>query len=262
MQSSIYLSTGLLESARWSRDKHPRLKLSQWIPAIRAAGFDGLELWENHILKATEDEVAAVYDSGFPIAVWNSYAGFDDGEAASREATLKAASESGAGAIKFNLGNDLDRLPVCLINLIDFARKLPRNVALFCECHANTVLEHVEDAAPILLEINERIPVKVIVHPFNDEFPPVDGWFDALGPLIVHAHVQTRHPVDLARILSIRSKKKLVREVLERMRDRGYDGTFSLEFTEGIRTAADEPETLMKVAAEDLLFLREEIARL
>ena len=53
--SFIYLASIALEPERWS-SRRPSFAFSEWCPAAREAGFDGIELWEYHYTLAAGGE--------------------------------------------------------------------------------------------------------------------------------------------------------------------------------------------------------------
>ena len=59
--TAIFLSSVLLEKNRWD-SRIPSLKISDWLRSIADAGFDGVELWENHLLLADAAEHAVPMD--------------------------------------------------------------------------------------------------------------------------------------------------------------------------------------------------------
>ena len=42
------------------------------VDKIQERGFDGLALWENHILRRDESELHAIASSGFPVAIYKT----------------------------------------------------------------------------------------------------------------------------------------------------------------------------------------------
>ncbi len=53
----IFLGTVLLERNRWAKDgRRSSVQVSDWTQRAHDDGFDGLELWEDHVNLATEDE--------------------------------------------------------------------------------------------------------------------------------------------------------------------------------------------------------------
>ena len=215
------------------------------------AGFDGLELWENHVTRADASEQAALQTLPLPVTIFNSYAPLGDDWEAGRQKAAGHAGELGAKALKFNVGAK----PALLASELRVARAWAANlpgVELLCECHADTALEDPAVAAQALADYPE---IGVIVHPFSCADLP--GWFRQLGARIRHAHVQI---VDAQwRRWRLRDQAALVRERLAILREAGYRGSFTIEFTAGVGVAPEDRAALFAAASDDLLFLRDEL---
>ena len=54
----LLLNTIMLEVNRWTADKALTQPLAELLPAIRAAGFDALEIWQYYISRLDDDEFA------------------------------------------------------------------------------------------------------------------------------------------------------------------------------------------------------------
>src|SRR5262249_54164660 len=67
--------------------------------ALAAAGFDGIELWEDHL----DDAVLA---GPLPIVVFNTYVSFDEPDDRARRAVVDRIASAHAVAVKFNIGAD------------------------------------------------------------------------------------------------------------------------------------------------------------
>lgn len=252
MRSSpvIYLGTVLLEANRWAKDRTPTYRVSEWLERIAAAGFDGIELWENHATLADSAELSALHGSTVPVRIFNSYVPLDAGGENARRGVAGLVRDLKAGAIKFNVSNSAETMESELRAVREWAALMP-GVDLLCECHPGTVLEDPADASRALAGYPE---IGVIVHPFS--CPDLAAWFKHLGPRIRHAHVQMRDPE--WRWLRLRDQAALVHERLAIMRGVGYAGSFTVEFTAGVGVAPEDREALFAAACDDLAFLREE----
>ena len=91
MTNSIYLGSICLEPNRWSPGKLPSYRVSDWLQRIDGAGFDGIELWENHFLLADATEKSALAAAA-PLAIYNSYALPDSGSAEARAASASPSA--------------------------------------------------------------------------------------------------------------------------------------------------------------------------
>lgn len=251
-ENKLYIGTVLLERNRWAAERKPSYAVSDWQERFREDGFDGMELWENHALLADEREQAALEAAGC-VAIVNSYIGFEDGDEAEwkREAAAALVKRQRAPAVKFNLGADPAQLPVYIANVKRWAELLPSECRILCECHPGTVAEHPDAAADILRRFRDG-PLQAIVHPFYC-MGELEDWFKKLGSAITHAHVQLRDGDN--QFIRLSRRPELVKDRLALMRRLGFRGSFTLEFTEGVRVNEDQ-ETLYEAALEDLQILR------
>jgi len=98
---------------------------------------------------------------------------------------------------------------------------------------------------------------EIIVHPVArpQELP---DWFAEFGSRITHSHMQIRDEDGLPILLE--RKPTLVRETLHIMREEGYTGSFTLEFTEGTNRPGEHVDLLWDNALRDLQFLREALS--
>ena len=248
--TSIFIGTVLLEANRWAPQRTPTYQVSEWIARFAAAGFDGIELWENHAALASDQERTALRKSALPVAVFNSYATLDDASAPQRQRSTELGREFHAPAMKFNFGAELVGVKCELRNARAWAAAMP-GVRLLCECHPGTALEKPAAAARVLAAWPEA---GVIVHPLLTlELP---GWMKLLGARVAHAHMQY---VDAEwRRWRLRDRATLCRERLRILRDGGFAGSFTIEFTAGVGTTPEDRDSLFAAAADDLAFLREE----
>ena len=249
-QTQVYLGTVLLEANRWAKDRTPTYRVSEWLERIAAAGFDGIELWENHATLADCAERSALRGSTVPVRVFNSYVPLDAGGENARRTVAGLVRELNAGAVKFNVSNSPETLESELRTVREWAALMP-GVDLLCECHPGTALEDPAVAARALAGFPE---IGVIVNPFS--CPDLAAWFRQLGPRIRHAHVQMRDPE--WRWLCLRDQPSLARERLAILRGAGYAGSFTVEFTAGVGVAPEDRDALFAAACNDLAFLREE----
>lgn len=246
----ILLGTVLLEANRWTPGKQPSFRVSDWLARVAAAGFDGLELWENHAALADAPERLALRSAQPPVAVFNSYATLDDAGATARARAADLIRDLRAPAVKFNVGHDPAALPCELRTARAWAAALP-GARFLCECHPGTALEDPAVAARALADWPEA---GVIVHPFT--CPDLTAWFRHLGPRVCHAHVQLLDEGRQRRRLC--EQPQHVRTRLALMRDAGYTGSFTLEFTAGVNVPPEDRDALFAAACEDLAFLRED----
>ncbi|GAB4451634.1 MAG: hypothetical protein OHK0029_01170 [Armatimonadaceae bacterium] len=228
--------------------------MSQWLPRIRQAGFDGVELWENHFRKVSPDDQQALISSNF-CRLFNTYAPFERSLTAQhdREAAALAIRKLRCRGCKFNVGADPESTPEYCQMANDWLRSLPQECKALCECHPGTVLETPEAAAKAFAGWSNRF--EAIVHPFAIPPETLARWMQLLGPKITHVHVQMRDADGVFQRLDREPQK--VKEALRILANSGFSGSFALEFTEGTRTENDTSEFLWTNALADLAFLKE-----
>lgn len=234
------LGTILLEPNRHQPGKVPTFAVSQWLGRIAAAGFDGIELWENHAALATPAEVEAIAAGPVRVAVFNSYCGFTDAERPQRVRCIELVNALGAGAVKWNLGSKTEDEAEMVRNARAFAEALPRSVRLLCECHPGTIAEKPEDAARLLAAVGDATRVQAIVHSAIGP-EKLAQWFDALGERITHVHA----------VLGGRLAGDDPLAGLRYLRDREFSGSVTLEFTREMNTPGETVERNLQHAIDD-----------
>ena len=248
----VYFGTVLLEPNRWTPEKLPTFKVSEWAESIRAAGFAGLELWENHAALADEQEQAALERMSLPVVVFNSYCTFDDAGLAARRRAAGFVRRFGARGVKFNFGNDPSRTGEYRRNLDAWLDDLPVGCRVLCECHGGTVLETPAQAASLLTPFLGR--VEIIVHPFAAEHAVLQEWLDRFGPAVTHVHSAARSRQNL--MVCLRELEPDVLDRLAQLKAAGFSGTWTVEFTGGVARSPEDRRALLSNAALDMEFLR------
>lgn len=250
---NIYIGTILLEPNRWTADKLPSFRVSDWLDRFAAAGFDGMELWENHAARCSPGELAAMDAAQLPVGVYNSYAGFDEPDQQSRLQSAGLAKRLHAQGVKFNLGADAAKRDVYLKNLQSWRGLFDEDCRLLCECHAGTILEQPAAAKEALDAWGPRF--EIIVHPIGMAPEALREWMDAFGGRVTHAHMQLRDPQE--GWLRLDQRPEQARRMLGALCEGGFAGSWTLEFTQGTGTPGETPELLFENALRDLAFLRE-----
>lgn len=250
---TILLGTVLLEANRWTPEKRPTLKISEWADAILAAGFSGLELWENHAALADPAEQAALRCMPIPVSIFSSYCKFDDDGAAGRRRTAEWARAYGVSGVKFNLGPDVAMTETYMRNLAAWLDMLPEGCRALCECHGGTVLEETARAVTMLRPVLDRIGI--IVHAFaGDDDDVLRRWIDACGNAINHVHVASEFRPNVG-CVPLREIGETVRRRIGLLREAGFAGTWTIEFTAGVALPPEDPAKLLNSAAADRQFL-------
>jgi len=241
----IYLATVLLERNRWAETKTPTFRVSDWTERIHEAGFDGIELWENHYVGTDADERCALQAVDSYVRLFNTYCGFGDSpaERTARQYAAEAIASLGVHGCKFNIGPDREGWSTEIANLRAWQQTLPESCQLLCECHPGTVIESPDDAGAFFQEADLR-NWGIIVHLANGTINDLTSWFDAFGDRVAHCHaVLGRNPDDRQRLLL--------------MRERGFKSTISIEFTRGVAQPNEQIDALFSSAIADMAVVRE-----
>ncbi|NLF31474.1 MAG: TIM barrel protein [Planctomycetes bacterium] len=248
----ICIGTILLEKNRWTTDKTPTCRVSDWTGRFADAGFDGMELWQWHATKVDDAERRALTASPCPVAIFNSYAAFDQAGAIDRNHAALLARRFGAKGVKFNVGNDPAGRQEYMEALRQWRLLFDDDVTLLCECHPGTILEAPAAAKAFFDEAG--VPgVGVIVHAFNAA-GTLDAWLDTFGPGVRHAHLQMR---DERNVIPFSAKPDVARRSIETLRRAGYDGSYTLEFTAGTLAPDETVDLLWANALADKAFLED-----
>lgn len=262
--TDVLLGTVAIEPNRWgtvSPDRRPVTRLDDWLVPIAEAGFDGLEVWDRHLLEATSDDVDSVLSGPLPVTVFNSYADFGPGAAAEEERRIAAvwAERTGSRAVKFNVGNDPDQESAYVERLSQWVDDLPTTTAALCECHQGiSIAEDPTVAARILEAAGPPGRAQALVHT-HDAPDLVRAKFDAYGARIAHVHVNF---LDFAAMAhpTLGSVADELRAFVELVRSLGFAGSWTLEFVAGLLTDRDTPAALVDQATVDLPVLRAALA--
>jgi len=255
--ATIMLGTVAIEPLRWVRpipeDRQP-IDLAAWMDCIADAGFDGIEVWERHLLGVPMAERDQIVNHAPPIAVWNSYVSLDDDDPTQRAAIGTAAIAAGATGIKFNVGKDPAQIDAYAARVAEWLDAIPNAVRLLCECHAGTAIA---DDPVLAARFFERAGgperVQAIVHTHESD-EHLRARFDHYGDRISHVHVNFLDGDGLAPPLAQREPRLV--EVVSLLRSCGFDGSWTIEFCHGLNTERDRPDALIDQAADDLTVLR------
>ncbi|UDY34208.1 sugar phosphate isomerase/epimerase family protein [Dermatobacter hominis] len=258
---AVLLGTVALEPNRWSTvdpSGAPSADLVAIAPQIAATGCDGLELWERHL--PPEPEAAATLLGALPpVLVLNSYVAFDRDDPAARDAVAARVRTSGARGVKFNVGADPALEEVYAERVADLLDRLPDDVVLLCECHEHiSIAEDPTVAARILAAAGPAERVGAIVHTHESE-AHLRARFDAYGDRIRHVHLNLLDPATM-QAPALADRADDLGRTVALLRQLGFDGSWTLEFVEGVLTDHDEPGALVAQAAADLSVLREVLA--
>lgn len=255
--SPVLLGTVAIEPNRWGMARDggfPVTVVSDWLPAIAAAGFDGVELWERHATFVDDAEVERIANGPVPVTVFNGYALWDEPDPTARDDTAIWVHRLGATGVKFNVGNDPSSRDAYVERIERFAERTGAGVRLLCECHGGTLAEDPAVAAAMFEDVGLAAQLQAIVHLGRRPTDETKVFMDVLGDRVGHVHLQLADespetdPAVLAADL---------RAGVELLRSFGFDGSWTIEFAYGRMTDHDEPGYVLEWATRDLRALRE-----
>ena len=243
----IFLGTVLLERNRWGKeDRSPTFQVSDWTRRIADDGFDGLELWENHVLLADAEERERLRAGPVPVALLNSYAGCEDEDLADRQRSAEMANYLGAEGMKYNFGKSSESLDTYIENVKDWYNMFTPGFRMLCECHRGTLTADPDLAKNVFERLGEERS-GAIIHFDNDE-ETYRRRFGCYGGCLTHIHCK------LSSEDSMMTEDE-VRRHIAWLREFNFSGTYTIEFTEGVRGGLSI-EDLYRNAVRDLQFLR------
>ncbi|MCD8482531.1 MAG: hypothetical protein LR015_07635 [Verrucomicrobia bacterium] len=250
-----YLGSVLLEKNRWRRNEPPQLTLSQFTHKLLAAGFNELELWEFHYLKAHQEEQRSLCEGPLAFPIFNTYAEFRRGaEYADRLEQVRAAVLAlGSKEIKFNVPKEPELLEDALAIASDWIETFPQGIRLLCECHPGTALEEPDVAARVIPSLPQS-RFGTIAHVMASPTAAVRTWFEALGNSLSHIHIQTRD--DTKKFCLAADRKEWAQEAIGVLQEFGFKGSITCEFTKGCATPEETPDELLAAAVADRNYLQ------
>lgn len=243
----IFLGTVLLERNRWGKeDRNPSFLVSDWTRRIRDDGFDGLELWENHALLADEIERERLRTGPAPVVLLNSYASCETEDLAGRKRTAELADYFDAEGMKFNFGKFPERQDAYIENVRSWYGMFKPGYRMISENHRGTTTADAQIAARTYEQLGD-LPVEGIIH-FNNDEAAYRERFSAYGDRLTHIHCALSSEDGPMAEDEVRQRVALLREF-------GFSGTYTIEFTEGVRSDLSI-DGLYRNAVRDLAVLR------
>lgn len=248
----IFIGTVLLERNRWGKEgRKPSFKVSDWTQRIADDGFDGLELWQDHAAMADEEELERLRTGPSPVVLFNSYASVEPEDIAGRERTAELAEFFDAEGMKFNFGKDPERQDIYIDVVKEWAKMFKPGYRMISENHRGTTTADSELAAKTY-EKFEGINVEGIIH-FNNEEESYRERFSLYGKYLTHIHCMLSSDKDGL------MPEDEVRKRIAWLREFRFSGTYTIEFTEGVRSEVSI-EGLYKNAVRDFKMLRKCLA--
>jgi sugar phosphate isomerase/epimerase len=260
---TVLLGTVALEPNRWGTvdpSGEPHTDVAEWVDAIAASGFDGLELWERH-LPVDPGAAAKLLTGPLPVTVFNSYVSFDDADPAQRIAVAERIARCGSRAVKYNVGADPTLLDTYAERVRAWLDLLPLETAILCECHEGTATaDEPAGTARFFDAIGDAERVQAIIHT-HEGADELRAKFDAYGDRIAHVHVNYLDQSVLS-APPLAERRDELAATARLLGDLGFAGSWTIEFVHGLLTDHDAPEPLLEQAAADLAVLRDALIEL
>ncbi len=268
--TAVNFSTLLLEKNRWN-GKGPSLLVTDWIEPIGEAGFSGVDIWINHLLLSSRSDWDAIRDlcseSDLVLACLSTALPTDDGDKSQRfrDSILEACDYFRPEGLKFNLPDEgprhslEDALGDSLEVVRAWSQDLARDTILLYEPSTD------ENAVEKVSFARKALPAgrfKGVLHPFLLSLSDFDEALASNGDFIGDLGVQAQKS---GQYLLLEDAEDEFAAVVAKARKRGYQGTWSLQFTKGVATpglstAKENIDTLFDNAERDLNFLIDAIA--
>ena len=261
----LLLNTIMLEPNRWTVDKQLTYSLGELLEPIAAAGFRGLEIWQYHLssLRAEDCEElpGRLQSLGLRAVALGAYPQFHlEGQQAAAEQSLldrlvADAARLGCAAFKIFPGRvasadaDDELWQLSAERMSRLAEALDRHdIVLTLETHGGTLCDSLDGTLRLLDSLRGCANVGICFQPYlEDDTEAATAAFDTLATRVRHLHLQNR--IDGAVSLLADGEWTDYRRFLPHVRDSGFDGLMSLEFTAGITPVGGEPFALNRVIA-------------
>lgn len=243
----LLLNTIALDPNRWTAEKVAYFDLVDLLPAIAEAGFDALEVWQYHLSRLTDEQVAKLSERARSLGVTFPVVGLYpalhlEGEERDREwkamETMIARSAAlGARVVKMfagRLGSE-EADDAAFARSVAFAQRMAEaaeahEMVLTAETHPDTLCDTVP-ATHRFLDAVAAPNLRVCFQPFDftsTEQTLAD--YRALRSPIVHVHLQGRRD---DRISLLEEADLDYHAILGALATDGFDGVLCIEFVKG-----------------------------
>ncbi len=272
----LMLNSIALEPNRWTREKIPHFALKNLLAPINDAGFDAVEVWQNHLAlldsRAVQELKEAAEDSGVDFPAVGIYPAFHldppgRDEERSRILSIAAkAAEIGAKVLKMMPGTipsaELDpelkrKSEVFVSELLEATGTYGLTFTL--ETHDGTLADDTDALQSFINSLgSERLKVCWQPYDFRHTGKAI-ALFDELSEHIIHLHLQGRKSGEME--LLEHADIDYAR-VLQHIKATGFDGYASIEFVRDCVSESPESFDLSRVlsnAARDREFVESHV---
>jgi sugar phosphate isomerase/epimerase len=272
----LLFNTIMIEINRWAADKTPSLPLADLLPAVAAADFTELELWQYHVSSLDEtglrrlEEALETHKISTPALGAYPTLHLDGIEAETEQIQLDALVDLAARLKTTTFKIFPGRLASAKIGgaralTVERLHRLAGRLAahgmdLTLETHGNTLCDTLDSTATLLDELSACQNVGLCFQPYTDQNTDAAlAAFDRFGDRIGHIHLQNRGTDSSCTLLAEGDWIDYTR-FLGHVRRRGFDGLLCLEFTAGLfppEGTPFDPQTVIDNAVLDRGFVFE-----
>lgn len=274
----LLLNTIMLEPNRWAREQGLSRPLIELLDPIRDHGFRALEVWQYHVSQLgpqdTDRLAEGLRRTGLSAPVVGAYPllHLEGREAGDMDALMsrmiETAAALGATTLKIFPGRvasadaDASTRKRSVDRLHELADKLAgRNMQLTMETHGNTLCDTLPSTLQLLQELDDVPNAGLCFQPYSgQDTAAAIAMYDRVQHAVRHVHLQNRSGPDRTCTLLAEGEWIDFRTFLPHVRDSGFAGLLSLEFTAGLfppQGVEFDPRTVLDNAAQDRQFVHE-----
>jgi len=269
-------NTIMLEINRWTEHHTLTFPLIDLLKPLKIAQFDELEIWQYHISSLTDKEVKILAEKlqelDMSVPVIGMYVQLHLKNSAADEMNrlvthmTSSATILGSRMIKISPGSlaskgmDLPTWKLSIARLKELATKLAdKGMLLSMETHSNSLCDTEESVLRLMNDLSGLDNVGICYQPFDEQnTEQAMKTFSNLYPYVIHIHLQNLPSGDAETTTFLETGGWMdYTKLLPHIKKSGYDGIFSLEFTEGIFPPEGEefnPQTVIHNAVTDREF--------
>lgn len=271
----LLLNTVMLEVNRWTQDHQLTAPLIDLLPGIKRAGFNALEVWQYHLSRLDRTELDALIRTLGELEMRVDVVGIypllhqtgpeGDAAAALAERIMDYTALLGAKVAKVFAG----RVPsaqadeACRARSIEGLRTLAEQAArhgmeMTAETHGNTLADTTESTLQLLDELSDISSFGICYQPYTfKDTRTALAEYDAVAHAVRHVHLQNRNDDGNCRLPDGWLD---YRRLLTHIKQVGFIGPLSLEFTAGLFPPEGEPfdvQIILDNAEKDRVFVEE-----
>jgi 3-dehydroshikimate dehydratase len=188
---------------KWGKDRQLERPLREILPILAEAGYDGVEIWNDHLMTLPPDQRIAIARQieqlGLEVAMISPYFDFTTSDASAEQSmerareVLEEARRLKARGIRVFTGRtgseaatpaQWKRAVKCLQELSSWTND--ERMYWACETHKNNLMDTIPGSNRLMAEVNRR-NVGLIFQPATFGEDHMEA-LDLLGPYIVHVH--------------------------------------------------------------------------